>query len=114
MKTFTLSDKLANILEGLSGPTPIRDRSETVVGVVTPAVVKTNVNGEQGWTEADLAEAERALASPTRGYTLKEAWEHIYAAHDNLIAILMALNEPTELRGSSGQVVAVFTPGERQ
>lgn len=101
------------MLDQLGAPSEIRDTAGQVIGLLTPAVFKQNTNDEV-WSAADLEEAEKMAASEVRGYTLKEVWEHIHAAHDQLISVLRPLAEPTEIRGSAGQLIGVFTPDARR
>jgi len=66
MQDVILTDEQVKVVTSALQPVPARDRSGNVVGVISPV-----------WTEEEMAEAKRRLASNEPHYTTAEVLNHL-------------------------------------
>ena len=109
MKQLTVPAELSVFVDPLKQPLEIRDGDGPVLGVLTPNVIVPE-EVSSGWTEADLQEAERIVASNPKGLPLHEVWERIRELDRKFVALFRQLQEPTEICGETGNVIGVYRP----
>jgi hypothetical protein len=66
MPQVILDDEQAKLLASALKPVEVRDRQGNLLGVIPPV-----------WTEEDIADAKRRLASDEPRYTTAEVLEHL-------------------------------------
>jgi hypothetical protein len=66
MFEIVLTDEQARVVSSALKPVQVRDRKGNVLGTITPA-----------WTEADVAEAKRILATNKTWYTTEQVLSHL-------------------------------------
>jgi hypothetical protein len=66
MLEIVLTDEQAKVVATALKPVQVRDQRGNVLGTITPA-----------WTEADIAEAKRALASDQPRYSFAEVMDYV-------------------------------------
>jgi len=79
MNHLTADQVLLDRLAGVMEPAKIRDSGGKVLGRFTPVFSEEQERRERAEKYFDLAEAERTVAEESKGSSLPEVWERIYA-----------------------------------